>query len=277
MNYLKKIIKYILPFGISSIWSDIKNKELQNNRAARLEEYSRLYAKELNKHKLYNYEESIRILVSKDLNENEIRSGSIPEKDLIFLTSGLIKYFNDHEKLSLLHIGNFVGVSLCYMTNFVRHVHEESLVVAIDPNMEHRGIINPEVYVKTLISNFQLDKNILLVDAFSLEKNLKNDGGVLYISDTGIQIENGCSHALNNFAKIATNKFDICMIDGNHESGYLFNEINSALPLMKLGGFIVLDDILYWEDVKIVFNKLQTEKNFRLITSNERIGIIRVL
>lgn len=277
MNYFKKTIKYILPFGVYSIWSAIKNNELQYKRAMRLEEYSKMQTEEYTIVNAYDYEESIRILVSYNLDEAEIRSGSIPEEDLNFLTFELKRCFRDHEKLNLLHIGNFVGVSLCYIANYVRQLHVDGLVVSIDPNIEHRGIVHPEDYVKKLISYFQLDKNILLLDAFSLEKNPKNDGGVLYTNKIELKIENGCSHALINLTKISSDKFDICIIDGNHKSEYLLEEINSLVMLIKSGGLIVLDDILFWEDVKRVFDQLQIDKSFQLVASNDRIGIIKVL
>jgi len=277
MNYFKEIIKYTLPFGVYIKWSAFKNKKLLRERAERLKKYARLQSNELNNFRQYDYEESIRVLIAQKLDENQIRFGSIPEKDLSFVTTELKKCFHENEKLTLLHIGNFVGVSLCYFANFVKTLHEESLVVAIDPNIEHRGIFHPEDYVKNLISYFQLDKNVLLIDAFSLEKNLKNDGGVLYTKELGMQNEIGCSHSLKNIAKITDKKFDVCIIDGNHESEYLSEEIKYAIDIMKDGSFIVLDDILYWEDVKRVFDKWQTDKNFKLIASSDRIGIIKVL
>jgi len=59
-----------------------------------------------------------------------------------------------------LHIGNFVGISLAYLTCFLAEQHCDSLVVGVDPDVPHRGIRHPQEHVAALLTACGLENNV---------------------------------------------------------------------------------------------------------------------
>jgi hypothetical protein len=65
-------------------------------------------------------------------------------------------------------------------------------------------------------------------------------------------------------------------MDGNHEASYLAKEIQTVLPLLKLGGFVILDDVdTGWAEIREVFSKIASF-GLEPIGTDERVGIARL-
>jgi hypothetical protein len=57
---------------------------------------------------------------------------------------------------------------------------------------------------------------------------------------------------------IAQASFDFFLIDCNHEADYLKREIESVDKLLKLGGFLTLDDIFsFWNELQKIYDSIE--------------------
>lgn len=75
------------------------------------------------------------------------------------------------EPIRALQIGNFVGVSLSYVSATLRALHPDSVVVSMDPNITHRAIADPQSHVLALLGHFDLLRNNAVVTGYSLEQS----------------------------------------------------------------------------------------------------------
>src|SRR5262249_10407360 len=157
------------------------------------------------------------------------------------------------------HVGNFVGVSLAYITNSVIKRNDGSIVVAIDPNIPHRAIENPLTYVTKLLCRCGLERNVMLITGFSIERNISSDGVLCedYDPEKAFDNEFSCENVLPNMAHFFHKRFDVACLDGHHEASYLEREIAQITPLLRDGGWIILDDVdSNWAEIKSVFNSI---------------------
>lgn len=276
MALIKKIVKFFVPHGLVILYEYVKHYFRAKQRTLNINNFEKLQNNLQNLSiKRFNYENALILLTKLGLDEEQIRAGSIPEVHLDFIKEELNKTYLQKKDLVVLHIGNFVGLSLSYIADYLINRNSNNVLIGIDPNLEHRGIKNPSYYVKLLLSNYNLDGIVLLIDGFSFKKNLRNDGGCLYSDNIKINTEYGCYNALENLYKIGNQKIDICMIDGNHFEEYLIGEIQNITPQLTDGAILILDDVKSWRDVRNVFMELQKNRKFLLIAENERIGIFQ--
>ncbi|MFC2102921.1 hypothetical protein ACFLSS_00665 [Bacteroidota bacterium] len=276
-NILKSILRFLLPHAIFLLREKIKKKKLQLIRNKRIVKFNKMSSSFLD----YDYELSIQKLVEKELDEEQIREGSIPENSLDFLFKTIMRKLYELAPIKVLHIGNFVGVSLLYITESILKINPSSIVVSIDPNISHRGINNPMKYVNYLLNQFGFQKNSIILTGYSLEKNISNDGNPLYFlkSDNTLNSESGyCSSSiLENLIKIDAN-FNFALIDGNHEGNYLRREIELINKLLDKDGFLVIDDVNQnWEEVELVFQEIIKQQKYKFISTDNRIGIVQKL
>ncbi len=116
----------------------------------------------------FDYETTIRLLVERGLIEKDVRFGSLLADNLEFIRGTILASFD--RPLVGLHIGNFVGVSLAGFADALRNVHQDSVTIAIDPNVVTAGIDNPQQHVIGILDHYQLLGSALLVSSYSFER-----------------------------------------------------------------------------------------------------------
>jgi hypothetical protein len=172
----------------------------------------------------FDYEAAIAFLVEGGLSENQVRAGSIPPASLEFI-GGLLAERLPGGPLLGLHVGNFVGVSLAYLTSVMREKHEDAVVVSIDPGMPHRGIRAPDRVTLSVLDRFGLTANSVLVQGFTLERSLRDDGYVFeeYVPPAAIPVDAAatalledaaCEQVLPSLARLLPGDFDVALLDG---------------------------------------------------------------
>ena len=65
---------------------------------------------------------------------------------------------SDDRPLVALHVGNFLGVSLSHFVKYVCQRNEKSVVVSIDPNIQHQGVEFPQNHVISILKSFWTTK-----------------------------------------------------------------------------------------------------------------------
>jgi len=189
--------------------------------------------------------------------------GSIPAESLDFIRDRI-------EGGPGLHIGNYAGLSLAYLA-----AHTDDLIVAIDPNVEHWGLPNPQDAVVRLLHAAGVEDRVLLICGYSLDWNPSNDGSVVAGYDPGEQHEReiapvGVLPILESFEM----QFGWAVLDGNHDPAYLKAELEHLAPLVREGGLAFLDDCdAYWPEIRAVFE--DASDGWRPDGNNHRIGILR--
>lgn len=229
----------------------------------------------------WDYEAAVSVLIDRGLDEDEIRGGSMPEASLQRCDAAIRELLGDGGPIRALHVGNFLGVSLAAVTATVRAVDPGSVVVAVDPDVAHRGIERPAAHAMALLRSFGLDDAVLPITAYSLGRNLGNDG--LDEHDHGVspwqamEESAAAAQALPRLADLAPGGFDLVLLDGNHDASYLSDELTVVARLLRPGGILVLDDVDAgaWSDIQAVFDGLVADDGgpFRRVDADGRIGV----
>jgi hypothetical protein len=187
-----------------------------------------------------------------------------------------------------LHVGNFVGVSLAHLTAAMRAKHEDALVVSIDPGMPHRGIQAPDRVTLSLLDRFGLTANNLLVTGFTLARNIRDEGYVISetaplaaisadTAATALEKDAACEQVLPNLARLLPGRFDVAVLDGNHDGDYLREELRHVDVALRPGGLLVIDDIhtSFWAGVRAVFDDLSAEgSGYALVGNDGRVAVL---
>lgn len=222
------------------------------------------------------YDNCVEFLSNLGCEEFHVRDGSMPKSSLLYCERVINKNLPD-KPLKVLHVGNFVGVSLACITSIVLKQDLRSLVLSIDPNIRHRNIENPMDKTVRLLSHLNFQKNSLILTGFSLAKNLANDGFVFdgYDPSEMFLREYSLENQLDNLSALMPAVFDLAIIDGNHDPQYLEQEISVLDKLVRRGGILILDDVdEAWAGVQDLFQKLSIDR-YTKIGTDGRIGILR--
>jgi hypothetical protein len=287
---IKKILKWIIPHGLiesrrrrfikslpesKPVENDMRNS-FHEERRKRIREAIAIESKrsdaQLNP---LDYEMLIDFLENRGIPRFHLIEGSIPSTSLAYLDKVIRERLHGDKPIYAVHVGNFVGVSLTFLSGILTSINSKSRVVGIDPNLTHRGISNPQFHVAALVTACALQNNVLLLAGYSSKKSISNDGVVFEGYDPTKQLasEFGCENCIESLSQIAPNKFDIILMDGNHEAEYLQAEILQASKLLKSGGLVVLDDVdSSWQELKAVFERIEN-LGFQTIGTDGRIGI----
>ncbi len=268
MMLLKTAIRAAIPVGLLDLrraWQKRRAKKEQlltrfnfhDLRRQRIDTVSNTFLG--TQFKADNYERVVAFLVEAGVTEHHIRDGSIPFDSLKFINDTVISKLNPNRPSFVLHIGNFVGVSLAYLTGKIVDLNSQSVVVAIDPNITHRGIANPQSLAMKLLCSCGLQRNVIPITGFSIGKNISNDG-VIFENYDPVQSfleEASCEKVLDNLSLFFNEQFDVACLDGNHEATYLQREIESILPLIKRDGWMIFDDVDQgWPEIQDVFKRV---------------------
>jgi len=215
-------------------------------------------------------EEAIGFLVDRGLDELEVREGSMPEDSLNYIAELVSDRLPSDRPVRALHVGNFVGVSLCYFSWLVRERHPGSVVVSVDPNATHRGIEDPQAHVFALLEHFGLLANNLIIPGYTLERT---PGGV---TEADYLEGLACDNVLASLERLCGQSFDLLLLDGNHEQSYLAREFAALRGLLADNSIVVFDDITEWEGVVAVFGQALQDDSFVRLGENGRVGVLQV-
>lgn len=224
----------------------------------------------------YSYEAAIGFVVQRGwLTEFHARDGSVPETSMERIAAALDRFAPASPRL--LHVGNFVGISLSYLLDWGRD--NGATVFSVDPDIPHRGVEHTQLVVNDLLANFGLTERHLLICGFSLEKNFSNDSVVFegYNPATAWAQEAAPENVLPRLVDTGLT-FDAAFIDGNHDSAYLRRELTQLTALLAPGGLLVLDDVNeWWAGVRAVFDEAigGDDWPFEKVDADGRIGILR--
>jgi Methyltransferase domain len=212
-------------------------------------------------------EEAIMFLRGRGLNEQQVRAGSVPAHSLDYIGERVFERLPSDRPVRALHIGNFVGVSLCYLSWLVTDRHPGSVVVSIDPNASHRGIENPQGHALALLHHFDLLQTNVIISGYTLDwtpgEQLSSDGVA-------------CENVLASLARLGTDSFDLVLLDGNHEESYLARELDALRGLLAAGSILVFDDIDELEGVRSVFGRVVAQEEFVSLGEEGRVGILQL-
>ena len=227
----------------------------------------------------FEYEQAVTFLVGRGLNEHHVREGSIPSASLKFVEARLLERYPTDQPLVALHIGNFVGISLAALTSIVTSINPNSLVMAVDPNLPHRGISSPQDHVMALLARVGLQRHVIPIVGYSLGKSVSNDGvnyDDMYDPAEGYGREFACENVIENIEMVFGRCVDMALVDGNHEASYLRSEIGAIGKVMRPGGVVILDDVdEAWVELKDVYTGLQVGGWLDLGTDG-RVGLLQV-
>jgi len=222
--------------------------------------------------------QTLAFLKARGLPEAQLIQCSIPQPSLEYIRERAILLLDASGPLTALHIGNFVGVSLAFLAAALRQRHPDSLVVSMDPNLAHRGVSHPQAHVAALLAACGLQRNTMIIAGYSGRKSISNDGVVFDGYDPQKEFANecACENSLQNLNALCSAAFDVVLMDGNHEASYLAGEIQAVLPLLKRGGFVVLDDVnAAWAEIREVFSRI-TAFGLEPVGSDGRVGLARL-
>lgn len=277
---LKRAFSFLVPHGFVALrdayvvrqWK----REQQRVHDDRLERLSRLAPADAtaNARPRFDYEEAVAFLGRSGCDAGQVREGSIDEASIRFADAHLVAHSEARELLGL-HIGNFVGVSLAAFAYFAWMRHPGSLVVGLDPNITHRGIHAPQDKALQLLWFLNLQRNAMVITGYSLEKTMGNDGMANgHDPLETLSQEVSCELQLPALARLLPGRFDFCVIDGNHDAGYLRREIDEVDVLLKPKGRLLLDDIGWqWPDLQQAYRAIDA-KRYTKVATNGRIGVM---
>jgi hypothetical protein len=224
----------------------------------------------------WTVDEAVRFLVARGVDERQIRDGSIPQASLDFVEALLMRELPSDRPLVALHVGNFVGVSLAHLTQVLRKVHPDSLVVAVDPNVKHRHVRRPAEHVAALLDHFDLLASVVMVVGYTLHQGL-GEGWEIDARAT-YQAERRCEQVLPNLARLARGRFDVAVVDGNHDGRYLARELAIIIELLSCRGLVILDDVVEgtFDEIVDVFRST-VNGAMNEIGRDGRVGVLRAV
>lgn len=231
----------------------------------------------------WSYEAAVAYLSERHgIPEAEVREGSIPEASVQSILDWVGGNLSSDRPLHALHVGNFIGISLAHLFAGLRAQHPDSQVLSVDPNIPHRGVTHPQDVVIDLLEHFGMHDGHLLVCGYSLEKSLSNDGVITYNGyDPSREFANEQAPENTLPGLLAAGmRFDVALIDGNHEPAYLRREVAGLSRLLRPGGVLALDDVdLWWRELAAVFAEIveSDEWPFEQVGYDGRVGLLRRL
>lgn len=204
----------------------------------------------------------------------------MPEASLEWVANHLREEIGGHSSPLMVHVGNFVGVSLTYLTHVMRELHPDGLVISVDPGMTHRDIEHPDQYVRQLLATVGLSENSMIITGYSLGANLRNDGVSIGegVATEQASLDAAPENVLLNLARLLRASVDVAVLDGNHDPEYLGAELQAVSRLLRPGGLLVLDDVSpggLWQGIADVFDGLTSTGTFERPEHDGRVGIAR--
>jgi predicted O-methyltransferase YrrM len=204
------------------------------------------------------------VLTGRRVDLGMIRYGSMPQTTMDCIAR-VIDELAPRRPLRVLHVGNFVGVSLAALSDIAAEHHPDSRVVSIDPNSRHLGVDDPQGHALALLGHFGLDHVNVLVCGYTLARAV-SDGAA------------ACAEVLASLEALGQ-RFDVAVIDGNHDPDYLRAELTALVRLIDDGGLLMLDDVSeQFVGVRALFEEAHRDPAWpleQIAYDGERLGVLR--
>ena len=209
----------------------------------------------------FDYEDAVALLIARGVDEEIVRVASIGRSSMRFVAS-LVERNSPRRPLRALHVGNFVGVSLAALSDVLARHDRDSVIVSVDPNLTHLGVEDPQSHALALLAEFGLERGNVVVCGYSLEATGAAPGG---------------EEVLPGLERAGA-RFDLALIDGNHDSAYLRREVEVLARLLEPAALLFLDDVSpAYPDVRALFEELAADADgpFENVARDERLGVLR--
>jgi predicted O-methyltransferase YrrM len=214
----------------------------------------------------FSYAEAESVLTGRGVALEVIRTGSIGPAQLRFVAEVIAGQAPADRPLRVVHIGNFLGVSLAGLSDAVAGHDPRSRIVSIDPNVAHMGVHDPQSHVLALLDHFGLQGSNVVIRGYSLTRPLAHDGA---------QAGENALLSLENLGQ----RFDIAFVDGNHDAGYVRAELEVLARLVDDGGLLILDDVSQtYREIRTLFQEVDAGDAWPLDAvahDGLRIGVLR--
>ncbi len=258
--------RLVAPDGVERLLTSRRNKKLLRQIEANTVGHA-LPAAET------RVEEAIRFLVSRGLTETSVRAASMPEESLEYIAEIVTDRLPYDRPVRALHVGNFVGVSLCYLSCLVLDRHADSVVVSIDPNIAHRWIGDAQGHVIALLHHFGLLSNSLIIPGYTLERMPE-----IRTNTLNANYPLACENVIASLARVCGQQFDLVLLDGNHEEDNLAREFDALRSLLAEHSVVIFDDVgtAGWPGVGKVFGRVLGEHGFVELGHDGRVGILQL-
>jgi len=180
-------------------------------------------------------------------------------------------------------VGNFVGISLAALSWSLFDFAAPGAtpqVLSVDPNIPHNDIANPEQAVMAVLNHFGYQRFNMIICGYSLEKSLGNEGvGTdAYDPRAAFDSELACENVLISLAELGV-ELDVAVVDGSHNAAYLRRELEVIVPMLRVGGLLVLDDVTdVWAGIRDLFGEIGSPDSpwpLEIIDHDGRIGVLR--
>jgi len=188
---------------------------------------------------MYSWQSALELAANYfKLNQQELSQVSIPLKVL----EDLHPYFSGNG----LQIGGFIGLTHLYIANHLKD--KNGTLTTIDPNILHESVSNCFNIMSFLVNKYKVHTNSLLICGYSdPQVNILRQLGVMY---------------------------DFTIVDGTHDEINVDRDVRLADSVLKKGGYMIMDDIDYWEAPKRYYNNFPLE-GYEKIVVNPRVGVLR--
>tara|TARA_Y100000389_G_scaffold204655_1_gene258616 strand:+ start:7361 stop:7939 length:579 start_codon:yes stop_codon:yes gene_type:complete len=168
------------------------------------------------------------------------------------IKQNLNKHINFNNKMSILEIGSFEGLSACGFSDNCLN-HPESILYCVDPffdsntNLTTSKFVNDEVKKKFLY-NISTSIN-------SKKITFKNEASEIFFKSNDIF-------------------FDLIYIDGNHEITYILKDLENSFNILNINGIIWMDDYNSSLQIKNTIDNYlnKIKNNIKIIHKNYQIA-----
>jgi hypothetical protein len=269
-NLARRALRFLEPYGI------FYRREARARARDRAEQRARYeVAKAAITHTtepIHDYDQLMVLAIEAGADAERVRAASISVESLHFILDRIAgdRIAGNRAGGPGLHIGNYAGVSLAYLT-----AHTDGLVVAIDPNAIRWGSTRGQDVVVRLLDAAGVDDRVLLLCGYSLQRNAGVNGRVIDANDpTGeFSTEPAPDHVLRNLHALGI-EFAWMLVDGHHDGAYVQAELEQLEPLLRDGGVVFLDDCSeHYPEILALFER--PGSRWRADGYDGRIGVLR--
>ncbi|HYH59530.1 MAG TPA: class I SAM-dependent methyltransferase [Thermoleophilaceae bacterium] len=218
----------------------------------------------------FDFEGAVAFLVGRGVEEPTIRLGAIGAESMSFARATITRHCPGRP-LRVLHVGNFVGMSLAALSDIAVSHDPGSVVVSIDPNLDHLGVTDPQQHVLALLDHFGLERNNLVICGYSLNR-VANETSAGTFAD-----KPACDGTLASLERLGQ-RFDVALVDGNHDRDYVRRELEVLIGLLDDEGLLILDDISnVHTKLPELFEEVLGDDRWplELVDRDERLGVLR--
>lgn len=271
---LRRTARYLVPYGLGIALRERRQRRSSVSvmNAARAGASGRVPP--------FDYEAAVSQLVAFGVPEQSIRLGSMPVGSVNFVRDTLARELADRRPLRLLHVGNFVGLSLAAIADAAGRLDDDALVVAVDPDIPHLGVERTQDVTLQLLSHFGLQRRTLVICGYTLEKTVASDG--LAIDDDNPLAAFGAQAAPENVLPNLTSlgvRFHAAVLDGSHLGDHARRELTAVAHILEPGGLIFLDDVSdSWVEIRDLYAEVAHDASSPLeaVAHDGRLGVLRV-